>query len=63
MKLRTKRYIRRQKALRNMFQFNDLRTFLMTSFQASRSLVVKKDIVTMMAKLNTSPARDYAMAS
>ena len=54
MKLRTKNYIRRQKALRNMFQFYDLKTFLMTSFQASRSLVVKKDIVTMLAQLNTS---------
>lgn len=54
MKLRTKTYIKRQKAIRNMFQFNDLRSFLMTSFQASRSLVVKKDIVTMLAQLNHS---------
>ncbi len=61
MKLRTKNYIRRQKALRNLFQFSDLKSFLMTSFQASRSLVVKKDIVTMMAQLNTQPT--LALAS
>jgi hypothetical protein len=54
MSLRTKKYMNRQKALRNMFQFNDLKTFLMTSFKASRSLVVKKDIVTMLAELNMS---------
>ncbi|RYZ55501.1 MAG: hypothetical protein EOP49_02705 [Sphingobacteriales bacterium] len=52
MKLRTKNYIKRQKAVRQMFQFRDLKSFLMTGFQASRSLVVKKDIINMLIELD-----------
>lgn len=52
MKHRTKNYLKRQKALRNLFKFNDLRTFLLNSFQASKSLVVRKDIVITLAELN-----------
>jgi len=52
MKLRTKNYIKRQKAIRKMFQFNDLTSFLMNSFQSSRSVVVKKDIINMLIELN-----------
>lgn len=35
-----------------MFQFNDLTSFLMNSFQSSRSVVVKKDIINMLIELN-----------
>ena len=41
MKLRTRKYITRQKAIRNMIQFTDLKSFLMAGFQASRSVVVR----------------------
>ncbi len=52
MKLRTKNYISRQKALRNLFQFNDLKSFLVAGFKASRSVVVKKDILNMLVSLD-----------
>lgn len=62
MKLRTKNYIQRQKALRNMFNFTDIKTFLMSGFQASRSVVVKKDILNMLIELDGRKMQ-YAKAS
>ncbi len=61
MKLRTKNYIQRQKAIRNMFRFSDLKSFLKASFQASKSLVVKKDIINMIIELEQP--RQVAKAS
>ena len=61
MKLRTKKYFNRQKALRNMINFTDLKSFLLAGFQASRSIVVKKDIISMLVELDR-PAT-YAKAS
>ena len=60
MKLRTRKYITRQKAIRNMIQFTDLKSFLMAGFQASRSVVVKKDIINMLIDLDRPM---YAKAS
>ena len=60
MKLRTRNYITRQKAIRNMIQFTDLKSFLMAGFQASRSVVVKKDIINMLIDLDRPM---YAKAS
>lgn len=45
-----------------MVQFTDLRSFLMAGFKASRSLVVKKDIVDMLLELNR-PKMALAKAS
>jgi hypothetical protein len=45
-----------------MFQFSDLKSFLLTSFQASKSLVVKKDIITMLMELD-QPKMQLAKAS
>jgi hypothetical protein len=52
MKLRTKTYLRRQKALRNFLDFSDIRSMLRASLELSRSLVVKKDIVKTLAEIN-----------
>jgi hypothetical protein len=60
MKLRTRKYITRQKAIRNMIQFTDLKSFLLAGFQASRSVVVKKDIINMLIDLDRPV---YAKAS
>ena len=60
MKLSTRKYITRQKAIRNMIQFTDLKSFLMAGFQASRSVVVKKDIINMLIDLDRPM---YAKAS
>jgi hypothetical protein len=62
MKRRTKKYIDRQRAFRNMLRFTDLKSFLMAGFKASRSLVVKKDIVNMLVELD-QPKLAYAKAS
>ncbi len=62
MTRRTKSYLNRQKALRNMLNFTDLKSFLMAGFQASRSLVVKKDIVNMLIELE-HPQMQLAKAS
>lgn len=62
MKLRTKNYIKRQKALRNMFQFDDITSFLMASYNLSRSVVVKKDIINQIIALR-SPKLQLAKAS
>lgn len=62
MKRRNRNYFSRQKALRAMVQFTDLRSFLMAGFKASRSLVVKKDIVDMLLELNR-PKMSLAKAS
>lgn len=59
MKKRTINYIKRQKAFREMFQFKDIKSFLMAGLETSRSLVVKKDILETLLQLNTSP-RQYA---
>jgi hypothetical protein len=45
-----------------MVQFTDLKSFLMAGFQASRSLVVKKDIINMLIELDR-PKMAYAKAS
>ncbi len=45
-------YLRRKKAIRNFFNFTDLRSMLTAGLQMSRSVVVKKDIVKTMAQLN-----------
>ncbi len=52
MKLRTKAYLRRQKAMRDLLNFSDLRSMLRASITLSRSLVVKKDIVKTLAEIN-----------
>jgi len=52
MKRRTLNYLKRQRALRQMFQFNDLKDLLMAGFQTSRSIVVKKDILETLLQLN-----------
>lgn len=51
MKLRNVVYFRRQKAIRQMTQFRDLRSFLMAGLEASRSLVVKRDILSVLSDL------------
>lgn len=51
MKLRNVVYFRRQKAIRQMIQFRDLPSFLMAGLEASRSLVVKKDILSTLRSL------------
>lgn len=58
MTARNKAYLRRKKALRQFFNFTDLRSMLTAGLALSRSVVVKKDIVKTMAELN----HRYAMA-
>jgi hypothetical protein len=53
MKTRNAAYIRRKKAMRNFFNFTDLRSMLSAGLALSRSIVVKKDIVKTMAELNS----------
>jgi len=55
MKKRTQIYLRRQKAIRNLFRIDDLNQFLMTSFRASRSIVVKRDILQTLSAINRMP--------
>ncbi len=62
MTRRNKMYFSRQKAFRAMTHFTDLKSFLMAGFRASRSLVVKKDIVTMLQDLER-PKMQLAKAS
>ncbi|HRO41351.1 MAG TPA: hypothetical protein PL009_00860 [Flavipsychrobacter sp.] len=62
MTRRNKNYFGRQKALRAMVNFTDLKSFLMMGFKASRSIVVKKDIVNMLIELDR-PKMQYAKAS
>ena len=64
MTRRNKNYFGRQKALRNMINFTDLKSFLLAGFRASRSLVVKKDIINMLVELDgTNHQVAYAKAS
>ncbi len=51
MKLRNKNYIRRQKALRNFFNFTDLRSMLEAGIALSRSRIVKRDINNTLSQL------------
>lgn len=51
MKLRNKTYIRRKKALRNFFNFTDLRSMLEAGLALSRSRVVKRDINNTLSQL------------
>ena len=62
MTRRNKIYFSRQKALRNMINFTDLKSFLIAGFKASRSVVVKKDILSMLVELDHSKVH-YATAS
>lgn len=62
MNRRNKNYFSRQKALRAMVNFTDLKSFLLAGFRASRSLVVKKDIVNMLIELD-HPNMQLAKAS
>lgn len=62
MTRRNKNYFSRQKALRTMVKFTDLKSFLMAGFKASRSLIVKKDIINMLIELE-QPKMAYAKAS
>ncbi len=59
MKRRTITYLKRQKAFRQMQTFTDLKSLLMAGFHASRSLVVKKDILETLTQLSRS---QYALA-
>ncbi|MBS1781627.1 MAG: hypothetical protein JSS78_01025 [Bacteroidetes bacterium] len=59
---RNKTYLNRQKALRKMTNLSDLTSFLMAGFGASRSLVVKKDILNMLITLR-QPQPYLAVAS
>ena len=52
MKLRTKTYLRRKKAIRTMAAFTDLKSFLKASFELSQSLVVKKDMLNALFTLD-----------
>ena len=45
-----------------MVKFTDLKSFLMAGFKASRSLIVKKDIINMLIELE-QPKMAYAKAS
>jgi hypothetical protein len=51
MKLRTKTYLRRKKAIQRMAAFTDLKSFLKASFELSQSLVVKKDLLNTLFSL------------
>ena len=62
MTRRNKNYFSRQKALHTMVKFTDLKSFLMAGFRASRSLIVKKDIINMLIELE-QPKMAYAKAS
>jgi Tfp pilus assembly ATPase PilU len=60
MKLRTKNYFRKQQAVNEMIEFKDISSFLRASFQRSKSLVVKKDILNTMFQLeNTFNGKKY----
>lgn len=60
MKLRTKNYFRKQKAAQEMIEFRDISTFLRASFERSRSLVVKKDILNTLFQIeNTYNGKSY----
>lgn len=52
MKKRTINYLKRQKAIRDMINFRDLKSFLMAGFQMSSSLVVKRDIIQTIVQLD-----------
>ncbi len=51
MKLRNKNYIRRKKALRDFFNFTDLRSMLQAGLALSRSRVVQRDINHTLSQL------------
>ena len=53
MKARNKRYLERSKSLAAIPACNDLKSFLLASLAASRSLVVKKDIISTLIGLET----------
>ncbi len=52
MKLRNKQYLTRKKALRNFFNFTDLRSMLKAGLALSRSHIVKRDIHVTLSQLN-----------
>lgn len=52
MKLRTKKYIGRQKAIRDLIQFKDIRSFLLAGFRMANSHVVKRDIIHTIVELD-----------
>lgn len=52
MKLRTKKYFGRQKAIRDLIQFKDIRSFLLAGFRIANSHVVKKDIINTILELD-----------
>ncbi|MBS1588011.1 MAG: hypothetical protein JST52_00210 [Bacteroidetes bacterium] len=62
MTRRNKTYLSRQKSLRRMTNLSDLTSFLMAGFGASRSMVVKKDILNMLITLR-QPLSYLAVAS
>jgi hypothetical protein len=51
MKMRTRAYMIRRKAFRNLLRFNDLKTFLWASFVTSRNMVVKRDTLRTLLQL------------
>ena len=51
MKLRNKQYLKKKKAVTEMIEFRDISSFLRASFERSKSLVVKKDILNTMFEL------------
>ncbi|HXS35318.1 MAG TPA: hypothetical protein VN721_01345 [Flavipsychrobacter sp.] len=52
MKYRTIKYLKRQKALKNMQHPSDLKSFLKAEFEASKSVLVKKHILDTLHGLN-----------
>jgi len=62
MKRRTRNYLQRQNALNEMLHFTNIKDLLLAGFQASKSLVVKKDILNMVIALDSRPMQ-YAQAS
>lgn len=57
MKLRTKAYMIRKKAFRNMLRFNDLKSFLWAGFVTSRNVVVKRDMLHALMQLGQGTVR------
>lgn len=63
MTRRNKNYFSRKRAFQSMSRFTDLKSFLIAGFKTSRSLVVKKDILSMLRELERPGLRRYATAS
>lgn len=62
MKQRSKDYMDRKKAQCAMRHPVDLKSLLMAEFDASRSIIVKKDIMKMIEQLDKAPAPKEEMA-